>query len=64
MEEPKAHLVGNLPLFLSPSTTKGLFPPGPAYWKGWDFHPGLGKRGGVQRLTSRSTVVSSEAGKD
>lgn len=37
---------------------------GPAYWKGWDFHPGLGKRGGVPRLTSSSTVLSSEAGKD
>lgn len=37
---------------------------GPAYWKGWVFHPGLGRRGGVLRLTSSSMVVSSEAGKD
>lgn len=51
-------------VFLSPTPIKGLFPPGPAYWKGWVFHPGLGRRGGVLRLTSSSMVVSSEAGKD
>lgn len=50
-------------VFLSPTPIKGLFPPGPAYWKGWVFHPGLGRRGGVLHLTSSSMTVSSEAGK-